>query len=82
MRDPNGLDVTPLELDLIALFVTNCGQVSSRNQILARIWREQPTIENTSLNVHLHRLRDKIETDPSQPTRRQTVRGRGYVFVV
>jgi DNA-binding response OmpR family regulator len=53
----------------------------SRNQILARIWHEQPNPENTSLNVHLHWLREKIEPDPSQPARLQTVHGRGYVFI-
>jgi len=75
------LPLSPLEFDLLAIFVTHCGQILTRNQILARIWREQPNTENTSLNVHLHWLRDKIETDPSQPTRLQTVHGRGYVFV-
>jgi len=81
MRGGEPLPLTPLEFDLLALFVTHRGQTLSRNQILARIWREQPNAENTSLNVHLRWLREKIEPDPSQPTRLQTVHGRGYIFV-
>lgn len=80
-RGGEPLPLSPLEFDLLALFVTHSGQTLSRNQILARIWHEQPNAENTSLNVHLHWLREKIEPDPSQPTRLQTVHGRGYIFV-
>ena len=80
-RGGEPLPLTPLEFDLLSYFVAHRGQVITRNQILARVWHEQPNPDNTSLNVHLHWLRDKIEADPSQPARLQTLHGRGYVFV-
>ena len=75
------LPLKPIEFDLLAIFVTRRAQILIRNQILARIWRESLNTENTSLNVHLHWLREKIEADPAQPKRLQTLHGRGYVFV-
>jgi DNA-binding response OmpR family regulator len=75
------LPLSPIEFDLLALFMTHLGQVLTRNQILARVWHEEPNPENTSLGVHIHWLRDKIEVDPTQPARLQTLHGRGYVFL-
>jgi DNA-binding response OmpR family regulator len=80
-RGGEPLPLSPLEFDLLALFVTRPGQLLTRNQILARVWHEEPNPEHTSLGVHMHWLRDKIEDDPAQPMRLQTVHGRGYVFV-
>jgi DNA-binding response OmpR family regulator len=80
-RAGDPLPLSPIEFDLLALFMTHPGQVLTRNQILARVWHEEPNPDNTSLGVHIHWLRDKIEVDPTQPARLQTLHGRGYVFL-
>ncbi|MCC6178202.1 MAG: response regulator transcription factor, partial [Chloroflexi bacterium] len=73
--------LTPRELDLLALFVRYPGQILTRDEILRHVWRDQVPRESHTLNVHVRWLRSKIEPDPSQPTRLQTVTGRGYIFV-
>ncbi|MCC6178432.1 MAG: response regulator transcription factor, partial [Chloroflexi bacterium] len=73
--------VTPRELELLALFVRHPGQILTRDEILCHVWRDQVPRESHTLNVHVRWLRCKIEPDPSQPTRLQTVTGRGYIFV-
>lgn len=78
-KDP--LTLTPKEFDLLALFMTHRGQVFTRDEILSRVWREKPKESSTSLRVHLHWLRDKIESNPAEPVRLRTLAGRGYVFV-
>lgn len=79
-REGNDLTLTRLEFDLLALFMTNAGQVLSSDQIISRVWREKPKEIRASLRVHLHRLREKIEPNPAEPHRLETVAGRGYVF--
>lgn len=80
-RSGEPLHLSPIAFDLLALFITHRDQVLTRNQILARIWREEPNPVNTSLGVRMHWLRERIEDDPAKPTRLQTLHGRGYIFV-
>lgn len=73
------LSLTASEYKLLCFFLENPGQVLSQEQILAKLWDSQESfINNGSLTVYIHRLRTKIEDDPSQPTHILTVRGLGY----
>lgn len=76
------LDGTPLELtlreyDLLAHLVTHPDQVMSREELMGRVWGWEHGDQST-VTVHVRRLRGKIEKDPSSPTRLVTVWGRGY----
>jgi two-component system response regulator RegX3 len=57
------------------------GQALTRNQLLDAVWGYSADIENErTVNVHIRRLREKIEPDPSQPTHILTIPGIGYRF--
>lgn len=76
----NQVNLTGKEFDLLLLLASNPQQVFTRMQLLNRVWHsDYPGDENT-VTVHIRRLREKIETDPSQPQYIQTVWGVGYRF--
>jgi two-component system, OmpR family, response regulator RegX3 len=75
--------VVPLplkEFDLLLLLVANAGRALSRDVIIDRVWGSDYYGDTKTLDVHIKRLRSKVETDPSNPTRIQTIRGFGYKF--
>ena len=80
-RDGLPLILKRLEFDLLVLFMNNRGLVLGKDEIIARVWRGVSKEIVASLRVHLHRLREKIEPNPAEPSRIQTVAGRGYVFL-
>ena len=72
--------LTAKEFDLLYLLAQHPRQVFTRDQLLERIWGESDYIDPGTVTVHIRRLREKIEPDPSQPRRLQTVWGVGYRF--
>lgn len=72
--------LTSREFDLLWLLGQHPRQVFTREQLLERIWGNAQYIDPGTVTVHLRRLREKIEKDPSHPTRLITVWGVGYKF--
>lgn len=68
------------EFELLELLVRNAGRVMTRGQLIDRIWGSDYVGDTKTLDVHIKRLRSKIEQDPSNPQRLVTVRGLGYKF--
>ncbi|MGH3565905.1 MAG: response regulator [Pseudonocardia sp.] len=78
----NGEDVAlPLkEFDLLEYLLRNVGRVLTRGQLIDRVWGADYVGDTKTLDVHVKRLRSKIESDPSAPRHLVTVRGLGYKF--
>lgn len=74
----SALVLSPKEFDLLALLTRNKGLVFSREQLLERVWGYDYGGDTRTVDVHIRWLRQKIETDPANPTRLITVRGTGY----
>ena len=70
------------EFDLLEFLVRNSGRVLTRNQLIDRVWGADYVGDTKTLDVHIKRLRAKIEIDPSNPLHINTVRGLGYKFEV
>jgi len=66
------------EFELLEMFLRNTGRVLTRMQLIDRVWGSDYVGDTKTLDVHVKRLRAKIESDPSQPVYLQTVRGLGY----
>jgi two-component system, OmpR family, response regulator RegX3 len=74
-------DPVPLplkEFELLEMFLRNTGRVLTRMQLIDRVWGSDYVGDTKTLDVHVKRLRAKIESDPSNPVYLQTVRGLGY----
>jgi len=78
----NGADVAlPLkEFDLLEYLLRNVGRVLTRGQLIDRVWGADYVGDTKTLDVHVKRLRSKVEHDPSAPRHLVTVRGLGYKF--
>ena len=68
------------EFELLELLMTNAGRVLTRETLIDRIWGPNYVGDTKTLDVHIKRLRAKVESDPSKPARITTVRGLGYKF--
>ena len=68
------------EFELLYLLVENAGRVLTRDVLIDRIWGPHYVGDTKTLDVHIKRLRAKIELDPANPTRLTTIRGLGYKF--
>jgi two-component system response regulator RegX3 len=68
------------EFDLLELLVRNAGRVLTRGQLIDRVWGSDYVGDTKTLDVHVKRLRAKIESDPAAPRHLLTVRGLGYKF--
>jgi len=68
------------EFDLLELLLRNAGRVLTRGQLIDRVWGADYVGDTKTLDVHVKRLRAKIEPDPSNPRYLVTVRGLGYKF--
>jgi two-component system, OmpR family, response regulator RegX3 len=68
------------EFDLLELLVRNSGRVLTRSQLIDRVWGPDYVGDTKTLDVHVKRLRAKIEKDPAVPAHLITVRGLGYKF--
>ncbi|MGV2952480.1 winged helix-turn-helix domain-containing protein [Glutamicibacter sp. AGC46] len=70
------------EFELLEMLLRNAGRVLTRGQLIDRVWGSDYVGDTKTLDVHVKRLRSKIEVDPAVPERLVTVRGLGYKFVV
>ncbi|HEY8589075.1 MAG TPA: response regulator transcription factor [Naasia sp.] len=68
------------EFDLLELLLRNAGRVLTRGQLIDRVWGSDYFGDTKTLDVHIKRLRAKVEESPSEPTLLVTVRGLGYRF--
>jgi two-component system response regulator RegX3 len=66
------------EFELLEFLMRNCDRVLTRTQIIDRVWGSDYVGDTKTLDVHIKRLRAKIESDPANPVYIQTVRGLGY----
>ncbi len=74
--------LTGMEFSLLELLVNNSGQAYSRNEILQHVWSypADHRIDTRVVDVHISRLRSKLENDPANPELILTARGMGYMF--
>ena len=79
-RDGEPLALKPKEYELLVHFVRHPGRAFTREQLLNQIWGYDFLGDSRTVDVHVRWLREKIEQDPSKPTRLITLRGTGYRF--
>ncbi|WP_068498772.1 response regulator transcription factor [Paenibacillus kribbensis] len=78
IRNENEIQLTAKESDILKLFVTNPNRVFTKAQLYGFIWKEDYMGDENVINVHIRRLREKIEEDPSHPVHIKTLWGIGY----
>lgn len=78
--DGRCLELSGIEFDLLSAFVRNKGRVLARESLLAEAGRTSTTVTERTVDVHISRLRKKLEVDPRDPQRIKTVHGLGYLF--
>ncbi|MGO1911374.1 MAG: MtrAB system response regulator MtrA [Corynebacterium sp.] len=72
------ISLTPIEFELLTTLASRPRQVFAREELLERVWGYRKSNDTRLVNVHIQRLRSKVEKDPDNPTIIQTVRGVGY----
>jgi DNA-binding response OmpR family regulator len=78
--DGEPLALTAKEFDLLWFLASHPRHVFSRDQLMAKVWGYEPAFDTGTVTVHVRRLREKLERDPSTPRHLQTVWGVGYRF--
>lgn len=68
------------EFELLAVLMENAGRVMTRDRLIDRVWGHDYVGDTKTLDVHVKRLRAKVEEDPASPRRIVTIRGLGYKF--
>jgi two-component system, OmpR family, response regulator RegX3 len=68
------------EFELLEVLLRNAGRVLTRGQLIDRVWGADYYGDTKTLDVHIKRIRSRIEENPSEPTMLLTVRGLGYRF--
>jgi DNA-binding response OmpR family regulator len=74
------LELTATEFKLLEFFLTHRGRAYSREQLLEEVWGQQRYVTPRTVDVHVRRLRERIEEQPDNPRYLATVRGFGYRF--
>jgi two-component system KDP operon response regulator KdpE len=74
--------LTPIEYKLLGHLVANAGRVLTRETLIARVWGPHYVGDTKTLDVHIKRLRSKVEEHPATPVRIVTIRGLGYKYEV
>ncbi len=75
-----GVDLPLKEFGLLNYLMSNAGRVLTRDMLIDRVWGADYVGDTKTLDVHIKRLRSKIEDEPSNPTRIVTIRGLGYKY--
>ncbi|MFA9444310.1 response regulator [Egicoccus sp. AB-alg6-2] len=78
--DGVAVELPPKEFELLAYLVEHAGRVLTRGQLIDEVWGSDYVGDTKTLDVHIRRLRMRVEREPDAPTRIQTVRGVGYRF--
>ena len=68
------------EFELLHILLANAGRVLPRETLIDRVWGSDYVGDTKTLDVHIKRLRGKVEDDPANPTRIVTIRGLGYKY--
>jgi DNA-binding response OmpR family regulator len=77
-RNGEKLGLTAKEFDLLWFLAANANRVFSRDQLMDRVWGYSAALDTGTVTVHIRRLREKLEADPSRPELLETVWGVGY----
>ena len=80
-RSDRPIDLTTTEYELLRQFMEHPRRVLPRELLMDRVWGYESAVDTGTVTVHVRRLREKIEDDPSRPTRLETVWGVGYRLV-
>jgi len=80
LKGEQELTLSPKEYKLLLLLVSNPNRVYTRDELLNKVWDDEVAFETRTVDVHIRRLRTKVETDPQNPVWIETVRGYGYRF--
>ena len=75
------MNLSPKEFALLHFLMRHTGQVFSRDTLLDRVWGHEVYVNSRTVDVHIHWLRERIESQANKPTRLVTIRGVGYKFV-
>ncbi len=79
--DGRRTELSERELELVHYLAANSGRAIARDELLANVWRITPKgVSTRTIDMHIARLREKLENDPSRPEVILTVRGKGYMF--
>ncbi len=78
--DGQAVALPPKEFELLAYLVENAGRVLTRGQLIDEVWGSDYVGDTKTLDVHVRRLRSRVELNAKEPARLQTVRGVGYRF--
>ncbi len=81
-KDGDRIELTILENRILVYFLQNLNKVVSRDELMNAVWGYETDVNTRTLDMHIVRLRKKIEDNPDVPTLLQTVRGVGYKFVI
>jgi two-component system alkaline phosphatase synthesis response regulator PhoP len=79
-RDSEPIELTPIEFDLLHALARHRGRVLSREQLIEQLWGYDYYGDERVIDVHIGRIRKKVEDDPASPALIVTVRGAGYRF--
>ena len=80
-HDGERVELSEREAELLRYFAANCERVISRDEILSRVWRVNPSgLYTRTVDMHVARLREKLRDDAPDPSVIVTVRGRGYML--
>jgi len=80
IRDGRKIELTILENRILLYFLKNKNKVINREELMMEVWGYNADVNTRTLDMHIVRLRKKIETNPDSPQYLQTVRGIGYKF--
>lgn len=81
VRDGKRIELTILENRILLYFLQNIGRVISRDELMEVVWGYTSNVNTRTLDMHIVRLRKKIEVNPDRPAYLVTVRGMGYKFI-
>lgn len=82
IRDGKKVELTILENRILLYFLKNVNAVINRDELMMVVWGYNSDVNTRTLDMHIVRLRKKIESNPDRPHFMQTVRGIGYKFVI
>jgi two-component system response regulator RegX3 len=78
--DDQQIELTPKEFELLSVLVSRAGKLVTRDFLMDEVWGPSYFGDTKTLDVHIKRLRSKVEKDPANPIHILTVRGLGYRF--